>query len=334
MPRIALRLPDGRVLRYLGLRVVQVVPTILAIVVLNFFFLRLAPGDLAEVMAGEAGSATPEYMALLRQQFGIDESLPAQFAKYMGQLLQLNLGYSFRNSMPVLELILSRAPNTALLMLSSLLVALLLGMMFGAISAHWRGRWPDGILSALTTVGFATPLFWVGLMLIVLFSVELRWLPAGGMSDLQNVHTGLAAVGDVARHMVLPVLSLAFFYIAIYTRLTRSAMLEVQELDFVRTARAKGIAPLPIAVRHVLRNALLPIVTMTGLQLGALLSGSVVIETVFAWPGMGRLAFDAVFQRDINLLLGVLFFSSFLVIVSNLATDLVYALLDPRIDIR
>jgi len=330
----ALQLPEGRVLRYLGLRVVQVVPTILAIVVLNFFFLRLAPGDLAEVMAGEAGSATPEYMAMLRQQFGLDEPLAIQFFKYMGQLFQLNLGYSFRNSMPVLDLILTRAPNTALLMLSSLVLAVALGILFGAISAQWRGRWPDGVLSAFSTIGFATPLFWVGLMLIVLFSVELRWLPAGGMRDLQQVHTGLAAVGDVALHMVLPVLSLAFFYIAICTRLTRSAMLEVQELDFVRTARAKGMAPLPIAVRHVLRNALLPIVTMTGLQLGTLLSGSVVIETVFAWPGMGRLAFDAVFQRDINLLLGVLFFSSFLVIVSNLATDLVYALLDPRIDVR
>ncbi|MFG1280004.1 ABC transporter permease [Xanthobacter autotrophicus] len=327
-------LPEARVLRYLGLRVVQVVPTILAIVVLNFFFLRLAPGDLAEVIAGEAGSATPEYMAMLRQQFGLDEPLAVQFFKYMGQLSQFNLGYSFRNSMPVMDLILSRAPNTALLMLSSLLVAVTAGIIFGAIGAQWRGRWPDALLSAVSTVGFATPLFWVGLMLIVLFSVELRWLPAGGMRDLQNAHTGLALAADIARHMVLPVLSLAFFYIAIYTRLTRSAMLEVQELDFVRTARAKGIAPLPIALHHVLRNALLPIVTMTGLQLGTLLSGSVVIETVFAWPGMGRLAFDAVFQRDINLLLGVLFFSSFLVILSNLITDLVYALLDPRIDIR
>ncbi len=334
MARFGITLPEGRVLRYLGLRVVQVVPTILAIVVLNFFFLRLAPGDLAEVIAGEAGSATPEYMAMLRQQFGLDEPLLIQFVKYMTQLFQLNLGYSFRNSMPVLDLILSRAPNTALLMLSSLTLAVLLGILFGAVSAQWQGRWPDGVLSAFSTVGFATPLFWVGLMLIVLFSVELRWLPAGGMRDLQRDYQGLAAVADIARHMVLPVFSLAFFYIAIYTRLTRSAMLEVQELDYVRTARAKGIAPLPIAVRHVLRNALLPLVTMTGLQLGTLLSGSVVIETVFAWPGMGRLAFDAVFQRDLNLLLGVLFFSSFLVIVSNLVTDLVYALLDPRIDIR
>ncbi|GGF58527.1 ABC transporter permease [Azorhizobium oxalatiphilum] len=327
-------LPDARVLRYLGVRVLQVIPTILAIVVLNFFFLRLAPGDLAEVIAGEAGSASPEYMAILRQQFGLDQSIWVQFTKYLTELAQLNLGYSFRNSLPVLDLIVSRAPNTALLMLSSLLIAVVLGVLFGAISAQWRGKWPDGVISALSTVGFATPLFWVGLMLIVLFSVELRWLPAGGMQDLEHSYTGFAHMLDVARHMVLPVFSLAFFYIAIYTRLTRSAMLEVQELDFVRTARAKGLNPLPVTLRHVLRNALLPIVTMTGLQLGALLSGSVVIETVFAWPGMGRLAFDAVFQRDINLLLGVLFFSSFLVIVSNLVTDLVYALLDPRIDIR
>ncbi|MEH2549813.1 peptide/nickel transport system permease protein [Bradyrhizobium sp. AZCC 2262] len=327
-------LPRPRVLRYLAVRIAQVIPTVIAIVVLNFFFLRLAPGDLAEVIAGEAGSATPEYMALLRQQFGLDQSVWVQFVNYVKQLAQLNLGYSFRNSMPVLDLILSRVPNTAVLMLSSLLLAVSLGILFGAVSAHWRGRWPDAVLSAVSTVGFATPLFWVGLMLIVLFSVELRWLPAGGMYDLEHDLTGFARIADVARHMVLPVLSLAFFYIAIYTRLTRSAMLEVQELDFVRTARAKGLHPVRIALRHVLRNALLPIVTMTGLQLGTLLSGSVVIETVFAWPGMGRLAFDAVFQRDLNLLLGVLFFSSFLVIVANLLTDFVYAILDPRIEIR
>lgn len=330
----SLALPRPHVLRYLAVRIAQVIPTVIAIVVLNFFFLRLAPGDLAEVMAGEAGSATPEYMALLRQQFGLDQSTSVQFVNYVEQLAQLNLGYSFRNSMPVLDLILSRVPNTIILMLSGLFVAISLGLLFGAISAYWRGRWPDAILSAISTIGFATPLFWVGLMLIVLFSVELRWLPAGGMYDLEHNYTGVARFADIARHMVLPVLSLAFFYVAIYTRLTRSAMLEVQELDFVRTARAKGLNPIPIALRHVLRNALLPIVTMTGLQLGTLLSGSVVIETVFAWPGMGRLAFDAVFQRDINLLLGVLFLSSFLVIVSNLVTDLVYALLDPRIEIR
>lgn len=331
---MAVALPGPRLVRYLTLRILQVLPTVAVIVVLNFFFLRLAPGDLAEVIAGEAGSATPEYMAMLRQQFGLDRSLSEQFVSYLTELAHLNLGYSFRNGMTVLDLILSRAPNTILLMLASLSLAIVLGVVFGMISAHWRGRWPDAVLNGLSTIGFATPLFWVGLMLIVLFSVELRWLPSGGMYDIEANLSGLAFVADVATHMILPVLSLAFFYVAIYTRLARSAMLEVQELDFVRTARAKGLGPLRVSVRHVLRNALMPLVTVTGLQLGALLSGSVVVETVFAWPGMGRLAFDAVFQRDINLLLGVLLFSSALVIVSNLITDLIYAALDPRIDIR
>ncbi|WP_331303638.1 ABC transporter permease [Methylobacterium oryzae] len=325
---------SSRALRYLGLRCLQAVPTVIAIAVLNFFFLRLAPGDLVDTMAGEAGAATPEYMAMLRQLYGLDQPVWTQFLHYLSRLAHLNLGYSFRNSTTVLDLILSRLPNTALLMLSSLAVALVGGVALGTIGARWRGRWPDALISAISTVGFATPLFWIGLMLIVLFSVHLRWLPAGGMTDVEGGRTGLPYLLDVARHLVLPVFSLAVFYVTIYARMTRSAVLEVRELDFVRTARAKGLAPRKVMSRHVLRNALLPIVTMTGLQFGTLLSGSVVIETVFAWPGMGRLAFDAVFQRDLNLLLGVLLFSSCLVVVSNLCTDLLYSVLDPRIEVR
>lgn len=325
---------SGRALRYVGLRCLQAVPTVIAIAILNFFFLRLAPGDLVDTMAGEAGAATPEYMAMLRRLYGLDQPTSTQFLHYLSRLAHLDLGYSFRNSTAVLDLILSRLPNTALLMLSSLAVASIGGIALGVAGARWRGRWPDRAISVVSTIGFAMPLFWIGLMLIVLFSVHLRWLPAGGMTDVEASRTGLPYLLDVARHLVLPVSTLAIFYVAIYARLTRSAVLEVRELDYVRTARAKGLAPRKVMSRHVLRNALLPIVTMTGLQFGTLLSGSVVVETVFSWPGMGRLAFDAVFQRDLNLLLGVLLFSSCLVVVSNLCTDLLYSVLDPRIEVR
>ncbi|MDO9711454.1 ABC transporter permease [Paracraurococcus lichenis] len=320
--------------RYLAARLAQVLPVVLMIVTANFFLMQLAPGDMADVMAGEAGAATPEFLASLRAAFGADQPLATRFLQYLGRVLTLDLGFSFRNGKPVLDLILSRAPATALLLGSSLVVALAVGVSLGWVAARGRGGWADRAVSLVTTIGFATPLFWVGLMMIVLFAVELRWLPTGGIYDADADLTGMAFLLDVARHLVMPVMTLAIFYVAIYARLSRAAVLEVEQLDFVRTARAKGLSRRRIALAHVLRNALLPVVTMTGLQLGTLLSGALVVETVFAWPGMGRLTFDAVNQRDLNLLLGILFCTSLLVILVNLATDLVYALLDPRIELR
>ncbi|MES2483197.1 MAG: ABC transporter permease [Pseudomonadota bacterium] len=323
-----------RHLRYLFSRLLQILPVAFLIIVANFLLLRLAPGDLADVMAGEAGAATPEYVAALRSQFGSDLPVWDQLLRYSGRILQLDLGHSFRHGLPVVDLILARLPATIVLVGSSLAVAAVLGVAVGWFTAVTQRRWAARLASAATTVGFATPLFWVGLMLIVLFSIELKWLPTGGISDLDADHGGWALIADVARHMVMPVLTLAVFYVAIYARLTQVAVQEVLRQDYVRTARAKGLPDGRITRVHVLRNALLPVVTVTGMQVGALIGGSVVVETVFSWPGMGRLAFDAVMQRDLNLLLGILFCTSLLVIVSNLVTDLVYALLDPRIELR
>jgi len=321
-------------LRYLAARLAQVVPLALLVILANFFLLRLAPGDMADVMAGEAGAATPEFMAALRRQFGSDEPVTLQLLHYFERILTFDLGYSFRNGETVLQLILARLPATLLLVGASLVLATIIGVALGWVAAAKQGRWPDLGLSVLTTVGFATPVFWIGLMMIVLFSIHLHWLPTGGFYDEDAELTGFAYGLDVLRHMVMPVTSLAIFYVAIYARLTRTAVLEVAALDFVRMARAKGLARGRIARAHVLRNALLPVVTITGLHLGALLGGSVVVETVFAWPGLGRLAFDAVAQRDTNLLLGILLCSSLLVMAVNLATDLVTAALDPRIVLR
>ncbi len=320
-------------LHYALRRLWQGALTMLLIIVFNFFLLRLAPGDIVDVMIGQAGGGSPEAMATMRAQFGLDQGVFVQFLSYVRNLLQFDLGYSFSNSESVTTLILGRLPASALLMVTTLVVAGLLGTLLGTLGAVWRGRLADRISSAFSMIGFAVPVFWLALMLVVVFAVKLRWLPANGMYNLLAEETGWRGALDVARHMILPVVSLCFYYTAIYARLSRAAVLDVERADYVRTARAKGVGTARIVIWHKLRNALLPLVTMTGLQLGALFSGSVVIESIFAWPGLGRLAFDAVFSRDLTLLLGILFFSSLMVVVMNLLTDFLYALLDPRIEL-
>jgi peptide/nickel transport system permease protein len=210
-------------------------------------------------------------------------------------------------------------------------LAATLGIAAGVAAARRARTWVDGAISVAALLVYATPAFWLGLMLIVLFSVQLDLLPSGGMVDVRRDPHGLARGMDVARHLVLPALTLALFYVAVYARLMRTAMLEVSRLEYVVTARAKGLSERTVAWKHVARNALLPVVTLAGLQLGHLLGGSVLIETVFGWPGLGRLVFDSLLQRDHNVLLGVLFVSSVVVVLANLVVDLVYGLLDPRI---
>ncbi|MDO9438475.1 ABC transporter permease [Hydrogenophaga sp.] len=317
---------------YIFRRLLQIIPNVLVIVLMTYLLLRLAPGDLVDVIAGESGAATPEYMAELRRQFNLDQSGFTIFTNYLANLARFDLGFSFRNGMPVSELIVDRLGPTLILMLASIALAAVLGVVLGVVSAQRRGTWLDESISTLSTLGFATPVFWIGLMLIVLFSVHLRWFPASGMGTISGPPLGTwAGLWDLLRHLTLPALTLSFFYLSIYVRITRAAMLEVYGLDYIRTARAKGLSELRVAVAHALRNALLPVVTITGLQLGSLLGGSIVVETVFSWPGLGRLAFDAVFQRDLNLLLGIFLFSSLLVVLMNLLIDVLYALLDPRI---
>lgn len=320
-------------INFLARRGAQLVIVVLGIAITNFFLLRLAPGDAAQVLAGEAGSATPEYMAALRRQFGLDQPLPVQFALYLRNLLSLNLGFSFRQGLPVLDLIVQRLPSTLLLMSASIGLALFAGSALGIAAARRAGKAADTIISTIALLFYATPVFWTGIMLIVVFSVWLDWLPVGGMSSIERGYTGLAHVKDVAAHLVLPATTLGLFFLAVYTRLMRASMIEVQGQDFVRTAVAKGIRPARIAYRHVLRNALLPVLTMLGVQIGAVLGGAVLVETVFSWPGLGRLAFEALFQRDLNLLLGILLCSSVVVVIANAAIDFLYTVLDPRIEL-
>ena len=317
--------------RMVARRLLKALPLLLAVVVFNFILLKLAPGDAAEVLAGEAGAATPEYLAELRARFGLDRPIHIQLGSYVWQLAQLDLGYSFRHNQSVLQLILGRLPATLLLMASGLLVAVTLGAWLGVMASQKVNSLRDNLISLFAMLAFATPVFWMGLMMIVLFSVHLGWLPSSGMETIAAGHQGLTRVLDVARHMIMPVATLSLFYVALYTRVMRASMLEVFNQDYVTTARAKGLSERRITFRHVLRNALLPVVTLVGVQIGGMLGGSVLVETVFSWPGLGRLAFEAVFQRDLNLLLGILLLCSFVVILANIAVDLAYSWLDPRI---
>jgi peptide/nickel transport system permease protein len=218
-------------------------------------------------------------------------------------------------------------------MVTTLVASVATGIVLGLLAAARAGSWRDTLISILALVSYATPLFWLGLMLIVVFSLKLDWLPTSGMETVAAFHGGWARVVDIARHLVLPTLTLSPFYMALYVRLMRAAMLEQAGMDYVTTARAKGLSETRITLSHVLRNAVLPVVTMAGVQVGSLLGGSIVVESVFAWPGLGLLAFQSLFARDFNLLLGIFFLSACLVVAVNLVVDVVYTVLDPRIDV-
>jgi len=324
----------GRYGRFLRRRIAQALVVMLLIVVVNFTILHMAPGDAVDVLAGESGVASEQFLAELRQRFGLDQPIWVQFLKYLWQMAQLDLGYSHRNNQTVLSLIIDRLPATLLLMVSSIALAFLGGIAFGVAAARRLNSITDMVISVLALLAYAMPLFWLGLMLVILFTLKLGLLPSSGMYTVGLSATPFGHVLDVARHLVLPVLTLSLYYMASYVLLLRASMLDALRMDFVRTARAKGLSPRRITYRHALRNAILPIVTLLGVQVGSMLGGAVVVEVVFGWPGLGRLAFNAIFQRDHNLLLGLLFLCSAMVVVANLIVDLIYVRLDPRIELE
>src|ERR1700733_6202248 len=317
---------------FVAQRIVKGVIVLLAIIVLNFFLIRLAPGDPAMVMAGEAGAADQPFVQQLGEKIGLDKPLPEQLLIYVKGVATLDLGFSFRQQMPVSKLIMERLPATLLLTLTAFAISLVLGVFFGALAARWPGTWADTLITVGALVFYATPLFWIALIAILLFSVQLNWLPSFGYETVGANYKGLDHVLDVGAHLIMPALTIGLFFMATYTRMTRASMLEVKRLDFVKTARAKGLTDRVIQRRHVLRNALLPVVTLAGLHTGTLIGGAVLTETVVAWPGIGRLMYDALIQRDYNLLLGVFVVSSAMVLIFNLITDLVYRIVDPRIE--
>ncbi|HHX4055112.1 MAG: ABC transporter permease [Burkholderia contaminans] len=313
---------------------------VLGVLIVNFFLIRLAPGDPALMLAGDAGSGDAAYVERLRAQLGLSRPLVEQFALYLRDLAHVDFGFSYRNQLPVLQLVLDRLPATLLLMAAAFAVSVVTGVTAGAVAAYGESRggpWMRRVaraIGALAVIVYATPLFWLSLMSVIVFSVVLGWLPSFGMESVGAGYTGWRRALDVAAHLVLPAATLGLVYGAIYVQLTRAAMLEVIEREFVRTARAKGASERRVMIRHVLRNALLPVVTLGGLQLGQLAGGALVTEIVFAWPGLGGLMYDALLQRDYPVLLGLLAVVAALVVLFNALTDLLYGIVDPRIDWR
>jgi peptide/nickel transport system permease protein len=311
--------------RYALKRLLAVVPMLLGVSLLLFAIMNILPGGPEGMFVGE--NMDPSTVAYVRKNLGLDQPMPVRYARWLLAALGGDLGRSFRDGQPVLDHIVARIPATLQLTGAALLLALAVAVPAGLLSASRPYSWADRVLTPVAFVGLSFPSFWLGIMLILLFSEMLGWLPGSGIATYGRE-------GDVLtrlRHALLPTLTLASIQIAAFMRYTRTAMLEVLGEEYVRTARAKGLPPRTVLVKHALRNALIPVTTVVGLALPGLVGGAVVVETVFAWPGLGRLAVDAVFQRDYPIIMGIEMIIAAAIILANLATDLVYSLLDPRV---
>ena len=302
-------------LNYLIKRLLSTIPVLLGISLLLFFMLRLLPGDPAQVLAGQM--ASPQEIENIRQQLGMDRPIYEQYANYLIRLARFDLGRSARTQNPVTEEIWARLPNTLLLAVVAISLACLFGIPAGIISAVRPYSWIDYLVTTSALFGMSMPVFWLGLMLVVLFSVILKWLPAGGTGSWQ--------------HVILPSFTLAAFVVAFIARMTRSTMLETLSQDYTTTARSKGLQERVVVIKHALKNAMIPIITVVGLQFGLLLGGAVLTETVFAWPGLGRLIVDSILARDYPVIQGTILIFGLLYIMVNLVVDFIYALVDPRI---
>lgn len=321
------------VAKFLCRKTLSAIAILLAIATLNFFLLRLAPGDPAQVMAGEAGAGDAIFMQQLREKFGLDRPLLEQFWLYIKGIATFDLGFSYRQQRPVLNLIVERLPATLLLTGAALVISLGVGVTLGVIASRRVGRASDSIITTTSLVFYAMPLFWLALVAQIVFSRQLGWLPNVGYESIGAGYTGLRRALDIGWHLIMPAITLGLFFTAVYARMMRVSMLEVASFDYIKTAYAKGLGPGDVVLHHMVPNAILPVVTLAGLQAGQLVGGSLLVETVFGWPGIGRLLFDALIQRDYQVLLGVFFTCSAMVIVFNILTDIMYRFVDPRIEV-
>jgi ABC-type dipeptide/oligopeptide/nickel transport system permease component len=301
---------------YIARRVLAGLFTLWVVTVAVSLLIHLVPGDPVRIMYSQSQSTGPEQIEAKRRELGLDRPIPEQYLMYMGNVLRGDLGKTIRGEQPVLELLLLRLPNTALLTAAALVVAIVIGGGIGFFSAYFRGSWFDTLGMGLAIAGIAMPSFWLGLLLMFFFSVRLGWFPVGG--------TGLSS-------LILPALTLGLVSAAVLARLTRSSMLDVLGQDYMRTARAKGLAEPLVLARHALKNSMIPIITMLGLQVAYMLGGAVVVENVFAWNGVGRLAVQAILQRDFPLIQGFVLMFATIVIGVTLLVDILYAVVDPRI---
>lgn len=316
--------------RFILRRLGEALPLLLAVIVLNFLIIHLAPGDPIQALIGDY-PAPPEYVARMRQQFGLDLPLWQQLLSYIGNVLQGDLGFSFANRRAVSGLLLERLANTLILTFSALLFATLVGVALGVMAARRPRSALDHAVTVVSLLGFSIPVFWLGQLLILGLAVKLEWLPAQGMIDSRESYQGLAYAADVAAHLLLPALALSLRYLVSTARLTRASMLEALSSDYIVTARAKGVRATRLLYVHALPNALLPVLTSVGYNFGYVLAGSALVETVFSWPGLGRLLYDAMLARDTPVILGIFLVGAGTAVLANLATDLAYGWLDPRI---
>jgi peptide/nickel transport system permease protein len=304
------------VTRFLLARLALLVPTLAGVLALTFFLLYVAPGDPVEAMVGER--ADPETIARLRAELHLDDPVPLQFARYVGGVLQGDLGTSYITRRPILGDLLQRFPATLRLAAAAMLFAAVTGIGIGIYGAWRPGGWADRVSALAAYLGVSFPVYWVGLILILAFAVHLRWLPPSGSGGLE--------------YLILPAIALGMRSVAFLSRITRAAMQEVLGSDFVRTARAKGLGEGRVVLSHALRNALLPVVTVLGLDFGSYLTGSILTETIFSWPGVGRYVLTAIDKRDLPAIQGSILFLSVVFVFVNLVTDLIYAKVDPRVD--
>ena len=312
-------------------RVLYAALLLIAVVVLNFSMMHLAPGDVADTISQSMGGADAETMAQIREEYGLEKPFIAQLGGYLAKVLSFDLGYSFFYNQPVTTLIFERLPATLLLVITAQLLAVVVGVLLGVYSA----RNPKGIISHFVTLiallGYAAPVFWTGILLLIAFSLKIPIFPVAGMATATLEGGFFTHALDIAWHLALPVLTLSTIFFALYSRLCRASMMEVLGSDFIRTAKAKGLSERQVVLKHALKNALSPVITLAGLQFSAVVSGAVLVETVFNWPGLGSLALQSIIARDTPTILGILFFSALVVIVGNLLTDLALRAIDPRV---
>ena len=318
-------------LQSLLMRIVYAVILLMAVLVLNFSMMHLAPGDVADTISQSMGGADQEILDQIRADYGLDQPFLVQLGSYIGKVLRFDLGYSFFYNTPVTELILQRLPATLLLVFTAQILALFIGVILGVISA----RKPNGIASHFVTIlalfGYSAPVFWTGILLLIGFSLNIQLFPVAGMRDVTVEGGFWVHFVDIVRHLVLPVITLGSIFLALYSRLARATMMEVLGSDYVRTAKAKGLSEREVVYKHALKNSLSPVITLAGLQFSAVISGAVLVEAVFSWPGLGTLAFQSIIARDTPTILGILFFSALVVIIGNLLTDIALRFVDPRV---
>ncbi len=323
---------QSKALYFVLSRLLQSIPLVLGVIVINFVLIHMAPGDPAVVLAGEY--ADPTVVEQLREEFGLNRPVIVQLVIYVGRVMSGDFGYSYRYRMPVIDMIMSRLPNTLLLLLVTFVLSSLIGVVMALYSARRANSLPDNVVSGVAMFGYCMPPFWSGMMFVVLFSSILGWFPTGGMYSLKANYKGFAFTLDVLHHLVLPALTYTAYFLAISFRLTRAKVIEALREDYITTARAKGLTETEVLYHHALRNSLVPVVAVLGLNLGVMIGGSVTIETVFSWPGIGRLMYDAIMSRDYPLLLGIFVIVSIGIIIANFIADVATVLIDPRIAAR